>query len=48
MNDVNLQIKTHGNTYTEIAANMFLSPKTIDGYRTSLFDKLGIKSRVGL
>ena len=27
---------------------MFLSPKTIDGYRNSLFEKLGVKSRVGL
>lgn len=35
-------------TYQEIAAEMFLSPKTIDGYRNSLFQKLGIKSRVGL
>jgi len=35
-------------TYNEVAAKMFLSPKTIDGYRNSLFEKLGIKSRVGL
>ncbi|MBS1743034.1 MAG: response regulator transcription factor [Bacteroidetes bacterium] len=35
-------------TYNEIAARMFLSPKTIDGYRNSLFEKLQIKSRVGL
>jgi DNA-binding NarL/FixJ family response regulator len=35
-------------TYNEIAAQMFLSPKTIDGYRNSLFEKLNIKSRVGL
>ena len=35
-------------TYNEIAAKMFLSPKTIDGYRNSLFEKLGVKSRVGL
>jgi DNA-binding NarL/FixJ family response regulator len=35
-------------TYKEIAAEMFLSPKTIDGYRESLFEKLRIKSRVGL
>jgi len=27
---------------------MFLSPKTIDGYRNSLFEKLNVKSRVGL
>ena len=35
-------------TYQEIAAKMFLSPKTIDGYRNNLFEKLNIKSRVGL
>jgi len=35
-------------TYKEIAGEMFLSPKTIDGYREALFEKLSIKSRVGL
>jgi DNA-binding NarL/FixJ family response regulator len=35
-------------TYNEIAGKMFLSPKTIDGYRNSLFEKLEVKSRVGL
>jgi two-component system invasion response regulator UvrY len=35
-------------TYNEIADKMFLSPKTIDGYRNSLFEKLKVKSRVGL
>lgn len=35
-------------TYNEIAAKMFLSPKTIDGYRSVLFEKLSVKSRVGL
>jgi len=35
-------------TYKEIAGEMFLSPKTIDGYREALFEKLQIKSRVGL
>ena len=35
-------------TYKEIADRMFLSPKTIDGYRDDLFQKLGVKSRVGL
>jgi DNA-binding NarL/FixJ family response regulator len=27
---------------------MCLSPKTIDGYRESLFEKLEIKTRIGL
>lgn len=35
-------------TYKEIALEMCLSPKTIDGYRESLFDKLEIKTRIGL
>lgn len=35
-------------TYKEIAHEMLLSPKTIDGYRETLFEKLKIKSRVGL
>lgn len=35
-------------TYKEIADEMCLSPKTIDGYRQALFDKLNVKSRVGL
>lgn len=35
-------------TYKEIADQMNLSPKTIDGYRDSLFDKLNVKSRTGL
>ena len=35
-------------TYKEIAEKMFVSPRTIDGYRDILFDKLQIKTRVGL
>ncbi|MCW3088232.1 MAG: DNA-binding response regulator [Sediminibacterium sp.] len=35
-------------SYKEIAAAMFLSPRTIDGYRDILFDKLNVASRVGL
>ena len=35
-------------TYKEIADEMHMSPKTIDGYRESLFEKLEVKSRVGL
>lgn len=35
-------------TYKEIAAQMHLSPRTIDGYRDSLFEKLNIKTRTGL
>lgn len=35
-------------TYREIAEHMHLSPRTIDGYRDNLFEKLNIKNRVGL
>lgn len=35
-------------TYKEIAEKMFLSPKTIDGYRDSLFTKLNVRNRVGM
>lgn len=35
-------------TYKEIADRMFLSPRTIDGYRDALFEKLHVKTRVGL
>jgi len=35
-------------TYKEIAEKMFLSPRTIDGYRDALFEKLKAKTRVGL
>ena len=35
-------------TYKQIAEKMFLSPKTIEGYRESVFQKLGLKNRTGL
>jgi two-component system, NarL family, invasion response regulator UvrY len=35
-------------TYKEIAEKMHVSPRTVDGYRDELFEKLNIKSRVGL
>lgn len=35
-------------TYKQIAEKMFLSPRTIDGYRDALFEKLNVKTRVGL
>lgn len=35
-------------TYREIAGKMFLSPKTVEGYRESVFNKLGLKNRTGL
>jgi DNA-binding NarL/FixJ family response regulator len=35
-------------TYKEIADKMCVSPRTVDGYRDALFDKLHMKTRVGL
>jgi len=35
-------------TYREIAELMSLSPRTIDGYREAMFDKLQVTTRVGL
>ena len=34
--------------YEEIAEKMCVSPKTIDGYRDIVFERLDVKSRVGL
>jgi DNA-binding NarL/FixJ family response regulator len=35
-------------TYKDIAAKMFVSPRTVEEYRNSLFEKLKVRSRVGL
>ena len=35
-------------TYKEIAEKMFCSPRTVEGYRDALFEKLGFKTRIGL
>lgn len=35
-------------TYKEIAEKMFVGVRTIDGYRDAVYDKLNIKTRVGL
>ncbi len=35
-------------TYKEIAEKMFVGSRTVDGYRDALFEKLEVKSRVGL
>jgi two-component system, NarL family, invasion response regulator UvrY len=35
-------------TYKEIADKMCVSPRTVDGYRDALFEKLHLKTRVGL
>jgi len=43
-----LQLACSEKTYYEIAAEMFVSERTVDGYRESLFKKLKVISRVGL
>ncbi|MDO9274112.1 MAG: response regulator transcription factor [Lutibacter sp.] len=35
-------------TYKQISDVMFLSPKTVENYREALFEKLDVKSRIGL
>lgn len=35
-------------TYNEIADRMFVSPRTVEGYRDSVFQKLNVKTRVGM
>jgi len=35
-------------TYSEIAYEMNLAPKTIEGYRQIIFQKMGVKSRIGM
>jgi DNA-binding NarL/FixJ family response regulator len=35
-------------SYKEIAGKMFCSPRTVESYRDSLFEKLELKTRVGL
>jgi len=43
-----LKYSTSEMTYKEISEKMFCSPRTIENYRDSLFEKLDLKSRVGL
>ncbi len=43
-----IELSCSEHTYKMIADKMCLSIKTIDGYRAKLFDKLQVKSRVGL
>ena len=43
-----LQLSCSELTYNEIADLMFLSPKTIDNYRSELFKRFQVKNRIGL
>ena len=35
-------------TYTEIADKMCVSPRTVDGYREVVFQKMNVKTRIGM
>src|SRR5882672_5671418 len=35
-------------SYKDIAEKMFISPRTVDNYRNTLFEKLKVRTRVGL
>lgn len=43
-----LELSCSDLTYKEIAEKMNLSAKTVDGYRNTLFAKMGVKSRIGM
>jgi DNA-binding NarL/FixJ family response regulator len=43
-----LRLSCSDMTYRQIAAEMHLSERTIDGYRESLFEKFTVQSRVGM
>ncbi len=43
-----LKLACSEKTYKEIAEEMSISPRTVDGYRDELFKKLNVLSRVGL
>jgi DNA-binding NarL/FixJ family response regulator len=43
-----LRLASSDRTYKQIASEMNLSERTIDGYRESLFQKLNVQSRVGM
>lgn len=43
-----LKLACSEKTYAEIAREMFVSERTVDGYRDALFKKLDVTTRVGL
>jgi DNA-binding NarL/FixJ family response regulator len=43
-----LRLACSEKTYQEIAGEMFVSERTVDGYRDALFKKLNVGTRVGL
>jgi DNA-binding NarL/FixJ family response regulator len=43
-----LQLACSEKTYAEVAKEMYVSERTVDGYRDALFRKLNVTTRVGL
>jgi DNA-binding NarL/FixJ family response regulator len=43
-----LELACSDKTYRQIAHEMYVSERTVDGYRESLFAKLNVQSRVGM
>lgn len=43
-----LRLASSDLTYVEIADRMCVAPRTVDGYRETLFQKLNVKSRTGM
>lgn len=43
-----LQLATSDLTYKQIASQMHISERTVDGYRDNLFKKLNVQSRTGM
>jgi DNA-binding NarL/FixJ family response regulator len=43
-----LKLACSERTYIEIAKEMYLSERTIDGYRDAIFRKLNVTTRVGM
>ena len=43
-----LKLIAEKKTSKEIATELFISPRTVDNYRNTLFEKLKVRTRVGL
>jgi len=43
-----LKLACNDITYKQVAAEMHLSERTVDGYRENIFKKLNVQSRTGM